>query len=364
MYIASVLDSARSLLQYTVEQASHVNWQSASLLLGGAYLIGKAVQFIRADADNATSTAAKCLPRDAFAGKTALIVGASSGIGEALALELASRKATVILCARRVERLQAVAEACRSLGAPAAYVVAVDVEAQETHGAFAEQVSRLAPEGLHYVALNSGRSQRGLIEQTPIEVIEAMFRLNVFGILSINKALLPLVIKGRGLVCTTSSVAGKTGSPCSAAYSATKGAVNMFFDAMRMELADKGVRVLNVCPGPVHSEITLHAFTDTPGEEFGKPADDINRMTAKRCAHLMAGAMWAGLTESWVSPQPILAFTYVNQYMPTLGHYLAGIIGPKRVAAFRRGHMGYDALQAGALLRSSLPQAGGGAKQH
>ena len=69
-----------------------------------------------------------------------------------------------------------------------------------------------------------------------------------------------------------------------------------------------------MCPGPVTSEITLHAFTGTANKSVGHPQEDsIVRMTAERCAALYAAAMWKGLPEVWVSPQPMLLYAYVAQ---------------------------------------------------
>lgn len=189
--------------------------------------------------------------------------------------------------------------------------------------------------------------QRGLIEATPLSVDRELFELNVFGVISLTKAVLPYFITQRGgHYVNTSSVAGKVGSPCSATYAATKHAIQGYFDTVRMECAEHNVLVTNVCPGPVRSEITMHAFTATAGEKYGKPTEDaVQRMTAERCGELMAGAMWARLPEIWVGPQPILAYTYIAQYWPSLYFAVGPNAGRKRVAAFRAGQQGYDSIQ-------------------
>jgi dehydrogenase/reductase SDR family protein 7 len=121
-------------------------------------------------------------------------------------------------------------------------------------------------------------------------------------------------LQKHGHIINTSSVAGKMGSPRSATYSATKHAIQGFFDALRMECAEHNLLVTNVCPGPVASEITLHAFTEVVGKSHDKPQEaEIKRMTAERCAFLMSVAMWAKLPEIWVSPQPILSYLYMGE---------------------------------------------------
>ncbi len=175
------------------------------------------------------------------------------------------------------------------------------------------------------VVNNGGRSQRGLIETTPLQIDREMLELNLVGTLSFTKAVVPYFIKQRhGHFVNTSSAAGIIGSPCSASYSCTKAAMNGFFNALRNEMeVEHNVFVTNVCPGyaflalrqcvllmcicrPVESEITEHAFTERPGEELGIHGEgDTKRVSAERCAHLMAAAMYARLPECWVSPQPV-----------------------------------------------------------
>jgi dehydrogenase/reductase SDR family protein 7 len=110
------------------------------------------------------------------------------------------------------------------------------------------------------------------------------------------------------------------------------------------------VKVTNVCPGPVESEITLHSFTDTPGEEMGVRDDGSKRMSAERCAQLMVAATHAGLEEVWLAPQPILFFVYVGQYLRPLYFYLGPILGQQRVQGWLSGVKGYNSLSVAAAL--------------
>jgi hypothetical protein len=84
----------------------------------------------------------------------------------------------------------------------------------------------------------------------------------------------------------------------------------------------------------VHSEIALHSFTDVPGVAVGVKEDGSKRMSAERCALLMAAATHAGLEEVWLAPQPILFFVYVGQYLRSLYFYLSPIVGRQRVQAW------------------------------
>ena len=316
-----------------------------------------ALWYMTVDADLSVLAAARRMPHNAFEKKVVWITGASSGIGEALAYELAGRGAALVLSARRMDRLLAVAQKCGELGAADAYALRLDVEALASHAPAAAHV--LARFGrVDFLVNNAGRSQRGLIENTPVAVDAAMFALNVVAPISLTKAVLPAMLAaGAGAVVNTVSVSGKLGAPCSATYSATKHALLGWADALRAEVGSRGLHVVNVCPGPVQSEIAENAFCeDASGKPLGEPTEpDVPRLPAARCALLMAGAMHARLPEVWLAPQPILLFTYIAQFMPSFYHALAPVVGARRVAAFRNGSKGYGSIQSPvSMLRSWL----------
>lgn len=303
------------------------------------------------DADFGALAAVRRYPaREAFKGKVVVITGASSGIGEALAYEFARGGATVVLCARRMEELMRVAAKCLEEGSPDSEAVQLDVTAFGKHEAVVEYILRKYKR-IDYLCNNAGRSQRGLVESTPLSVDQELFTLNVFGTMSVTKAVLKHTLGKHPLhIVNTSSVAGKVGSPVSASYAASKHALQGFMDTVRMEVGWRGVKVTNCCPGPVESEITLHSFTDTPGKEMGVRNDGSKRMPAERCALLMAAAVHAGLEEVWLAPQPILFFVYAAQYLRGLYFLLSPRLGKQRVEGFKGGKIGYNSLSISAAL--------------
>lgn len=149
----------------------------------------------------------------------------------------------------------------------------------------------------------------------------------------------------------TSSVAGKVGSPISATYSGTKHALHGFFDSLFFETANRGIRVTNVCPGPVQSEISLNAFTGEVGKAHGDASEaGTKRMSTTRCAKLICAATWAELPEAWIAEQPILLFNYIGQYWKQLYFFLGtSKLGPMRVNAFEKGISGYGVFQKGPI---------------
>ena len=364
--------------------AAHYGWLLVCALL--LLLLVQLARHASADADFDLLAAARAYPqRGAFAGQVVLIVGASSGIGEALALEFARGGATVIVAARRMEELQRVAKQCLAEGAAASQAVALDVTAFGSHeGVVAELLRKHGR--IDILCNNAGRSQRGLVEVTPLAVDQELFALNVFGVMSMTRAVLRHALgkQERLRILNTSSVAGKVGSAVSASYAASKHAIQGWMDSLRMELGWRGwvyfstlpllaltpshplppppplprptatrarrVSVTNCCPGPVHSEITLHSFTDVPGKEMGVREDGSTRMSAARCALLMAAACHAGLEEAWMAPQPILFFVYVGQYVKWLYFRLSPTLGKQRVQGWKSGVKGYNSLSVTAAL--------------
>ncbi|KAH7287898.1 hypothetical protein KP509_31G002100 [Ceratopteris richardii] len=130
-----------------------------------------------------------------------------------------------------------------------------------------------------------------------------------------------------------SSVAGKIPSPAQTVYSASKPAVNGYFHSLRAELADKNIKVIVVCPGPI----------DTDLKSGTSRAQNLERrLPAYRCAELIIVAATHGLKEAWISYHPILLLLYVAQYLPSVAYAVIDKVGPKRVHS--DGQQAYSAI--------------------
>lgn len=128
------------------------------------------------------------------------------------------------------------------------------------------------------------------------------------------------------------------GAPGLGSYAGSKHALHGWFEALRIEGYAYNINVTMVCPGPVFSEILLHAFTENKEEKLGvEMKSDEKRMTAERCAYLMAVAMANDLDEVWLSGNPELLFMYMFQYLPTITRRLGRRIGAKRVEKIKAG---------------------------
>src|SRR5437764_9027015 len=190
-------------------------------------------------------------------GRVAAITGASSGIGEATALALASEGAAVALGARREDRIEALRERIEADGGRA-LAARVDVtDEQDAHAFVRGAHSELG--GLDVLVNNAGVMLLGPIEGADTDQWRQMVDVNVLGLLYCTQAALPLMREGGGgHIVNLSSVAGRVGNPGTAVYNATKWAVVGFSEALRKEAAPSSVRVTCVEPGYVRTELQGH----------------------------------------------------------------------------------------------------------
>jgi len=182
----------------------------------------------------------------------ALVTGASSGIGAALARELARHGHDLVLTARRAPELEALAAELRGLGA-AATVLATDLSVP---GAARTLVADIAARGLDVDVLidNAGFGDVGSFVNADADRMDAMVELNVGALTTLARALLPgMVRRRRGRVMLVSSTAGFLPGPNMAVYCATKAYVLSLGEAIARELRGTGVTVTTLCPGATHS---------------------------------------------------------------------------------------------------------------
>lgn len=194
-----------------------------------------------------------------LAEKRIWLTGASSGIGRALAVGLAARGARVVLSARREQLLQEVRTACAR---PDEHLVCpLDLgDAQSiTHAAI--RVDRdFGP--IDILINNGGISQRSLAANTAPEVDHRIMEVNFHGTVRLTKAVLPgMLERGHGNLVVISSLMGKLATPKRSAYAASKHALHGYFDCLRAEVFERGVRVTVICPGYVNTDITMNALT-------------------------------------------------------------------------------------------------------
>ena len=189
--------------------------------------------------------------------KTILITGASSGIGAATAKLLAAEGHRLILCGRRIERLEGVAKAC----ATESHVLAFDISNREetTHA-----LSTLPDtwRDVDVLVNNAGLALNVLpADACPLEDWDTMIATNIQGLLTMTRTLLPsMKERGSGHIINISSIAGNYAYPGSNVYGATKAFVSYFSQALRSDILGSPVRVSNIEPGMVETEFSNIRF--------------------------------------------------------------------------------------------------------
>ncbi len=221
-----------------------------------------------------------------YAGQTALITGASSGIGEALAHALAARGSHLILVARREDRLQALAQTLSARHGVQAHVIPADLTAPGAAQRLSEDLTR---RGLTVDLLinNAGFATHGAFEGQSLGRQRDEITLNVTALVDLTHHLLPgMLDRGRGGVLNVASTAALQPDPYMAVYGATKAFVLSFSEALWAETRGRGVTVTALCPGATETP-----FFDVVGAQEASVG---RRDTPERVAHAGLRALERG----------------------------------------------------------------------
>jgi short-subunit dehydrogenase len=219
-----------------------------------------------------------------FAGRVAIVTGASSGIGAATAQALAAAGAHVVLAARRTDRLEQLARELSAAYGAKAEVLTTDMSRRE-------QVEQLVDHTLHshrridILVNNAGVGLQGDVADLPERELRYLFDVNLFGPQLAMQAVIPQMRRqGEGAIANISSILAKVTLPSlgmvgsSAGYTGSKAALHALSLAARMELANAGIRVVTVLPGVTRSEFNeqflvseagVHSPVDTPARPRG-----------------------------------------------------------------------------------------------
>ncbi|UCH23744.1 MAG: SDR family NAD(P)-dependent oxidoreductase [Deltaproteobacteria bacterium] len=181
--------------------------------------------------------------------QTALVTGASSGIGRETTMRLAGKGFQVIAAARRMDRLNELADQHEGITPKQ-----VDLSQPDDTQAFCDYLSKL-PQPVSILINNAGFSMRGTLEDVPMEAAKQLFEVNLFALMGVTQACLPGMRSLRkGTIVNLSSIVGKFPFPGSGVYAATKYAVEGITDSLRIDLAPFGIRVVAIRPGAIATE--------------------------------------------------------------------------------------------------------------
>jgi NAD(P)-dependent dehydrogenase (short-subunit alcohol dehydrogenase family) len=207
-----------------------------------------------------------------LAGRTAVITGAASGIGRALALRLAARGCPVVLA----DVDEAGLEETAALTATPTFARPLDVSDRGAQLAFAAAATEWAPAPIGAVFNNAGVALAANVAESSTEDEEWLRRINFEGVVHGTHAWLPVLLGQRsGAVVNTSSVFGLAGIPGQSAYCASKFAVRGFTESLRHELVGSGVRAVTVHPGGVRTNIARNGRLNSDPKGLGRSKDEI-----------------------------------------------------------------------------------------
>lgn len=219
----------------------------------------------------------------------AIITGASSGIGEALAYEAAKCGYRLCLSARSSDKLQLVQERCKALGAECITVTA-DVSIESDCVQMIE--TTIASFGqINVLINNAGISMRALFNDCETDVIRKVMDTNFYGTVYCTKYALPYLLQSKGSVVGISSIAGVKGLPGRTGYSASKFAMHGFLESLRIENLKTGLHVLIACPGYTASNIRNSALNQQGNSQAESPYDESKLMSAEAVAEAVFKAI-------------------------------------------------------------------------
>ena len=245
-------------------------------------------------------------------GKLVFITGASAGIGAATAMEFARHGARLLLCARRVERLQAMDAELRDAGTADVFSFQLDVQSREAVDAAIAALPE-AWRAIDVLVNNAGLS-RGLkkLYEDDVQDWEEMIDTNIKGLLYVTRAVVPGMVERRqGHIINLGSIAGHIVYPNGAVYCATKAAELFISDGLRIDLNGTPVRVTSIDPGMVETEFSSVRFRGN-AERAAKTYENIEALQPEDIADAI---VWAATRPAHVGIQTVV-MTCVAQASP------------------------------------------------
>ncbi len=252
-----------------------------------------------------------------MANKVAVITGASAGVGEATARQLAAQGATLVLAARTPGPLQALATELGATAVPTDVQQPADCQrlidtALQQHG------------GIDLLVNNAGCNHRGEVREVGAEQLAQVIDVNLRAPLILTRLALDSLIERRGAVVNVASLAGRTPLPHEAAYSASKFGLRAFTLALHEELRGSGVRVSVVSPGPIDTGFIMQAIDEVPDTVFSQPMSTADEVAAAILACAADG-------------RPERALPSSGGHLTTLAYLLPGLARRLRPALERKG---------------------------
>lgn len=235
--------------------------------------------------------------------KTVLVTGASAGIGESVAYDLAKNEARLVLVARRLERLKGIKKKCLQLGASSVEIFKLDIQNTKQIQVFVKENKKILADVS--VLINNAGLAKGtdLFQNSDPADWDAMLDTNVRGLLHLTRAVMGSIIKNEGHIVNVGSVAGRLVYEGGAVYCASKFAVRAISEGLRMDLKGTSVRVTNVEPGMVQTDFSKVRLGNQ------QKADAVyNDMTPLKASDISETILWCLQRPSHVNIQELLIY--------------------------------------------------------
>ena len=246
--------------------------------------------------------------------KTIWITGASSGIGEALAMQLSAEGAQLILSARRQSELERVKGNCSNPDK----IKILTLDLAEADSLTTKTNEAIALFGQVDILINNGGiSQRSLVKDTKLEVDRNLMEVNYFGNIALAKNLLPHMLKkGSGHFVVVTSLTGIFGTPYRSGYAATKHALHGFYDSLRAELEDDGIKVTIAAPGFVKTNVSVNALVGDGSKANVMDEAQAKGISAEDCAAAIVRTIKKEKREIYIGKESYGA--YAKRFFPGL----------------------------------------------
>ncbi len=227
---------------------------------------------------------------------------------------------------RNAGKLNEVKEKCEQKGATC-LVVPLDLTDTSSINNAASKVFSVYPK-IDILVNNGGISQRSYALETPVEIDRTIFETNFFGAITLTKLVLPSMVKNNeGHIVVLSSIVGKFGFPMRTGYSATKHALQGYFESLRAELKANNIRVTIVSPGRIFTSISVNAI-DKNGERHGIMDEGQARgMPVEKCARKIIHAVKVYKKDILIGRGELIMY-YIHKHLPCLYYKLAHKIKP------------------------------------
>jgi len=248
-----------------------------------------------------------------FKNKVVIITGATSGIGAACAYAFGCEGAKIVITGRNSEKLEVERKILEDAGIEV-FAVLADAGSEYDNKRMVDEV--LSKYGkIDILINNAGISMRALFRDLDLEVFRKVMDTNFWGSVYATKYCLPSILKNKGSIIGISSINGFRGTPARTAYTASKYAMNGFFESLRTEVMNQGVHVLVASPGFTASNIRSNALTANGASQGESPRDESHMMSPKDVADAIMKATKKRKRDLVLTTQGKLAF-FLNKWIP------------------------------------------------